>query len=252
MKYSFCIETMFDDLPIYDRVAVAKDCGADAVEIYNPALYDCKKFAALLAQHNLPMVECGLVEGWDTRLNAPIEILKNNLNRTISLGKELGCAAFTGHVAEGDIDPVKERAVLVENLKQLAEICEREDVTINIEILNSVYDSKGYLLDTTRKAAAVLDEVGSPRIKLLYDFYHTQIMEGNLIRTIQDHVNYIGHFHGSGIPERSELFLSEINYPPVIRAVENAGYQGWFGLEYWPTYDHRKSLRDVMDYLKTK
>lgn len=250
MKYSFCIETMFEDVPIYDRIALAKDCGADAVEFYNPALYDCRRVASILEKLDIPLIECGIVDGWNVRLNAPIEIVEKNLGQTIALAKELGCTSFTGHVAEGDIDPVLEKNVLVDNLRRLAEICEKEDVTIAIEMLNSLYDNRGYLLDTTKKAVDVLKRVGSPNIKLLYDCYHTQLMEGNLIKTVQKNFEFIGHFHGSGVPGRDELFHGEVNYKALVEAIEKAGYTGWFGLEYWPSYDNAQSLRDVMTYLK--
>lgn len=241
---------MFDDLPMNERIVLAKECGAQAVEFYNPALYDGKKIASALSKQNIPLVQCGIVNGWDVRLNAPYEIVEKQVKETIALGKELGCTSYTGHVAEGDIDPAREQIVLIDNLKRLAELCEQECVTITIEMLNSLYDNKGYLLDTTKKAADVLRAVGSDRIKLLYDCYHTQLMEGNLINTIREYLPYIGHFHGSSIPYRNELFNGEVQYRGLADAIDAAGYQGWFGLEYWPSFDHRQSLLDVLSYLK--
>lgn len=252
MKYSICIENLFEDIPIYDRISIAKECGADAVEIYNPALYDCKKMGKILRHYDIPLVECGLVEGWSIRLTAPIEIIKNNLFKTIALAKELGCTSFTGHVSEGDIDHIEEKRILVSNLCQLAEICEKEGVNIAIEMLNSLYDSPGYLLDTTNKAVDVLKQVGSPNIKLLYDCYHTQLMEGNLINTVKDNIEYIGHFHGSGVPKRIELFYGEVNFKSLLKAIKESGYKGWFGIEYWPSYDNAQSLIDVLAYLRTE
>jgi hydroxypyruvate isomerase len=77
-----------------------------------------------------------------------------------------------------------------------------------------------------------------------------QIMEGNLIQTITENIAFIGHFHSAGVPGRHELFDGEIQYPHVIKAIDAAGYQGFFGLEYWPTYEHLRSVKDVLAYLK--
>ena len=77
-----------------------------------------------------------------------------------------------------------------------------------------------------------------------------QLMEGNLVNQIRENAAYIGHFHSAGVPGRHELHLGETNYPFVIRAAEEAGYQGYFGFEYWPTYENAQSLRDVLQYVR--
>ena len=75
-------------------------------------------------------------------------------------------------------------------------------------------------------------------------------MEGNLVNSITDNIDFIGHFHSAGVPGRNELQLGETNYPRVIRAAEEAGYTNYFGLEYWPSYENNQSIRDVLKYLK--
>ena len=93
--------------------------------------------------------------------------------------------------------------------------------------------------------------MGNPYVKLLYDVYHMQIMQGNIIATIIANIAAIGHFHSAGVPKRHELYVGELNYRSIVKVVEAAGYKGFFGLEYWPTYtDHQQSLADVMKYLR--
>ncbi|GHU67094.1 hydroxypyruvate isomerase [Clostridia bacterium] len=250
MKYSLCIETVFEDIPFYDRVGLAKDLGLDAIEFYNPAMYDGKKLSGVLANYNMPVAICGLNDGWTVRLNTPFDSLRENIEKTIRFGKEIGCTTFTGHVCEGELDREKEKLFLIENLKRIAELCEKDGVTIAIELLNSIYDNKGYLLDNSNIGFEVIKAVGSPSVKILYDCYHTQIMEGNLINTMRSNIENIAHFHGASVPNRCELFDGEINYRSFVETADKAGYDRYFGLEYWPTYDNTQSLQDVLKNLK--
>ena len=120
---------------------------------------------------------------------------------------------------------------------------------IVLEALNSLIDHKGYYLDSSRIGFEIVEAVNSPRIKLLFDCYHMQLMEGNLVNNITDNIEWIGHFHSAGVPGRHELQQGETNYPRIIRAVEDAEYSGYFGLEYWPSYEAETSIRDTMRYL---
>ncbi len=90
----------------------------------------------------------------------------------------------------------------------------------------------------------------TPSIKLLFDCYHMQLMEGNLVNNISNNIDFIGHFHSAGVPGRHELQLGETNYPMVIKAAEDGGYDRYFGFEYWPTYSNEKSLKDILAYVK--
>jgi hydroxypyruvate isomerase len=94
----------------------------------------------------------------------------------------------------------------------------------------------------------ICKRVGSPRVKVLYDIYHMQIMEGDLIRTIKDNIAYIGHFHTGGNPGRNEIDeTQEINYLPLMKAIAESGYQGYVGHEFVPTRDPLTSLRQAVD-----
>ncbi len=97
----------------------------------------------------------------------------------------------------------------------------------------------------------IVRSVGSNSVKLLYDVYHMQIMEGNIIDTVTRNIDLIGHFHSAGVPGRHEHFNGENDYPNILKAIAATPYSRFFGLEYWPTYDHRQSLKDVLAYLKS-
>jgi hydroxypyruvate isomerase len=92
--------------------------------------------------------------------------------------------------------------------------------------------------------------VNCPNVKLLYDVYHMQIMEGNIIENIRKNIDFIGHFHSAGVPGHDELFNGEIYYPNILKAIEKAGYDKYFGLEYGVTYSDKQSISDVLRYLR--
>ena len=136
----------------------------------------------------------------------------------------------------------------VEALKQVAGLAEAKDVTLVMELLNSKVNHKDYQADRTAWGVDVCKRVGSPRVKVLYDIYHMQIMEGDLVRTIKDNIAYIGHFHTGGNPGRNEIDeTQEINYLAVAKAIAESAYQGYVGHEFVPTRDPLTSLRQAVE-----
>ncbi len=120
-------------------------------------------------------------------------------------------------------------------------------VTLCIELLNSKVNHPGYMCDSTRWGVQLCKRVNSPRVKLLYDIYHMQIMEGDVIRTIKDNIQYIGHFHTAGNPGRHEFDeTQELNYPPICKTIADLGFQGYFAHEYTPTRDPLGTLEKMM------
>ncbi|MGI6527454.1 MAG: TIM barrel protein [Caldicoprobacterales bacterium] len=250
MKFSLCIEPFFEDYNFYDRIKLAKDCGIDAIEFWDPSVYDTKKIGEIAANNNIPVAACCLNEAWTIRMNFPFDVVKKNVEKSINFGKDVGCKTFIGLSGELECKVDSQKSLLIENLKRVSEICEKEGVTIVLEALNSLYDHKGYYLDSSYVGFEIVKAVNSPSIKLLFDCYHMQLMEGNLINNIKNNIDFIGHFHSAGAPGRHELHLGETNYPYLINAIEDAGYDRYFGFEYWPTYDNEKSIRDVLSYVK--
>jgi hydroxypyruvate isomerase len=133
-------------------------------------------------------------------------------------------------------------------LNRVKAIAEDKGVTICLELLNSKVNHKDYQCDHTAWGVEVIKRVGSPRVKLLYDIYHMQIMEGDVIRTIQQNIAHIGHFHTGGVPGRHELDgTQELNYRPVAEAIVALGFQGYFAHEFIPTRDPLKSLAEAVE-----
>ncbi len=133
-------------------------------------------------------------------------------------------------------------------LRRLRPIAEDHGVTIHMELLNSKVDHHGYMCDHTAWGVRVVEEVDSPRIKLLYDIYHMQIMEGDLIATIRANARWLGHFHTGGVPGRHELDdTQEVNWSGVMRAIAATGFQGYVAHEFVHTRAPLTSLRQAVD-----
>jgi hydroxypyruvate isomerase len=130
-----------------------------------------------------------------------------------------------------------------DGLKRIMPIAEKHGVTVIMELLNSKVDHKDYMCDHTEWGVELCKQVGSDRFKLLYDIYHMQIMEGDVIRTIEKHHQYIGHYHTGGNPGRAEIDeTQELNYRRIVQAIVDTGFKGYLGQEFIPRKDAMTSL----------
>jgi len=175
-----------------------------------------------------------------------------SVEAAIGLAKSINChmgITCAGNVQLG-ITRTQMHAALEKAYGEAAAIAAKHDFTLVVEPLNTHVDHAGYYLDSSDEGAEIVRAINSPNLKLLFDVYHMQIMEGNLIAHIEKHIDIIGHFHSAGVPGRHEVFDGEIHYPAIIRRLESLGYQGCFGLEYMPAMaDHEESLKQTLAYL---
>ena len=137
----------------------------------------------------------------------------------------------------------------VKGLNRVKKLAEEKGVTINLELLNSKVNHKDYMADHTAWGVELCKRVGSPRVKLLYDIYHMQIMEGDVIRTIRDNFAYLGHFHTGGVPGRHEIDgTQELNYRAIAAAIADLGFTDYLAHEFSPTApDQIKSLETAYE-----
>jgi hydroxypyruvate isomerase len=136
-----------------------------------------------------------------------------------------------------------------EGLKRILPLAEKNDITIHMELLNSKVNHKDYMCDRTPWGVALAKKLGSPNFKLLYDIYHMQIDEGDVIRTIQDNHQYFGHYHTGGNPGRHEIDDSqELYYPAIMKAIVATGYKGYVAQEFIPAKEDKiASLREAIN-----
>ena len=132
-------------------------------------------------------------------------------------------------------------------LRRIMPAAKAEGVTIVMELLNSKVDHRDYMCDRTLWGVRLAEAVGDDRFRLLYDIYHMQVMEGDVIRTIRDHSKWIGHYHTGGVPGRNEIGMTqELFYPAICAAIAGTGYTGFIGQEFIPALDPMESLRSAI------
>jgi hydroxypyruvate isomerase len=158
-----------------------------------------------------------------------------------------GLICFSGNRRDGQSDG-RGAEVCAKGLAAAIPYAEENGINLNLEVLNSKVDHPGYLGDRTKWGVSVCRMADSPRAKLLYDVYHMQIMEGDVIRTIRDNINLIGHFHTAGNPGRNDLDDSqELNYRAISKAIAETGYDLFVGHEYIPVGDPFDSFRRTFE-----
>ena len=260
MKFDVCVETVFPDLPVGERIAKIAQCGYKTVEFWFQDMSVAGAINDACAQNGVT-VNNVVVNAPDGSLGgAPVNAADYNkylerLEETIAFTKAIGC--HKGITCTGNLQPGLTRAQMRANLEKAmgdaAKIAEQHDFTLLLECLNTHVDHAGYYLDSSHEGADIVRSINSPNFRLLYDVYHMQIMEGNLISNIEKHIDTIGHFHSAGVPGRHELFGNEINYQEIVRRIDAMGYDGCFGLEYFPAMAcHEASLRENLAYLMGK
>ena len=144
----------------------------------------------------------------------------------------------------------QQKQSLIDGLSAAVPLLEDAGITLVIEPLNDLVDHQGYYLVKSAEAFDIIKQISSPNIKVLFDIYHQQISEGNVINNILSNIEYIGHFHAAGNPGRNELQCGEINYSQVFSAIKQSNFKGYVGLEYWPKTDEPiLSLREVASWL---
>lgn len=151
---------------------------------------------------------------------------------------------LTGNALAGVPREAQHKSI-VEGLKAAHDVVAPHGVTLIVEPLNTLVNHQGYYLDHTAEAFEIMREVGSPNVKILFDIYHVQIMDGNLIATIRKNIASIGHFHVGDVPGRHEPGTGEINYTNVFRAIRETGFRDFVAMEYVPSKDPMATLEEV-------
>ncbi len=241
-KQSFawwCFGRGVTDPPAFFRAARA--IGYEGVELLPHELWDAARSAGLtIVSEGAGKIERGL-----NRCDHHAEI-EEELKRKLELAVKYGVPnliVFSGN--RGGLSDEAGALTTAEGLRRLAPLAEAAGVTLTLELLNSKVDHQDYQCDHTAWGVLVMNLVNSPRVKLLYDIYHMQIMEGDIIRTIREvAAPWIGHVHTGGNPGRRDLDdTQELWYPPIMRTLQEIGYAGFVGQEFIPKGDALEALR---------
>jgi hydroxypyruvate isomerase len=241
-KFAANLTMLFTELPFLDRFAAAAAAGFDAVEFLFPYDFDKQRLAGLLKDHGLTLVLHNLPAGDWTAGERGIAChpdrvaeFRAGVDRAIDYAKALACPKVNclAGILPAGVTAESARATLVDNLRYAAGRLEAAGVGLLLEPVNS-RDIPGFFVDRTAPALEIIEAVGSKNLKLQYDIYHTQVMEGDLARTLETQFARIGHIQLADNPGRHEPGTGEINFPFLFRRIDELGYAGWIGCEYKP------------------
>ncbi len=241
-KYAANISMMFNELPFLERIDAAAAAGFLAVEFLFPYDYKAEDIAARLNANNIINVLFNMPPGdWANgergiaALPGREEEFRRGVDTSITYAQTLGTRQL--HVMAGivpaDSSIDEYRARYIASLKYAAARCAPHGLTLLIEPIN-LRDMPGYLLNKQAEAHAIRELVGAPNLKVQMDFYHAQIMEGDIATTFAKYRDHIGHIQIAGVPERHEPDTGEVNYAYLLALLDDLDYQGWVGCEYRP------------------
>jgi 2-dehydrotetronate isomerase len=249
-RFAANISTMFTGAPFAERIQAAAAAGFAAVECQFPYEVEAGELEARLDQAGIDLVLLNTPPGDFAAGERGLAALpgreaefRAGLDRALEYASRLGCPQI--HVMAGvrpdGVDRDACLAVYRANLRIAADTCGRAGKVALIEPINT-RDIPGYLLNTPAEGAALIAEVGSDSLGLQFDFYHTQIMTGDLARSFERHLPLIGHVQIAGVPERHEPDTGEVNYPYLFDLIDRLGYAGWVGCEYFPAAGAEEGL----------
>jgi len=234
----------YEKIPMKDFCKACVEMGIGGIDLVGPEDWPVIKEYGLTGtctpSHSLPV-------GFNHKENheACIKSVREAIDKTSSAGYP-NVICFSGN--RNGISEEEGAANCVEGLKKVIGYAEEKKVTLIMELLNSKVNHKDYQADHTAWSVDICKKVGSPRMKVLYDIYHMQIMEGDIIRTIKANIDYIGHIHTGGNPGRNEIDeTQEINYRAIMLALVEAKYNGWVAHEFVPKRDPMTSLKQAVE-----
>ena len=251
LKPSVCIDAVLGEINVDEALRIVAESGFQAFEFWGWWEKNLDRLMSARDRHGLQTAACctKFISLVDPEQRADYLV---GLEQSIATAKRLDCPTLISQVGDvlPDVPRQTQHDALVRGLKMAAPMLEAEGITLVIEPLNDLIDHRGYYLVKSDEAFQIVDEVGSPRVKVIFDIYHQQISEGHVIRRLTENINKVAHIHAAGNPGRHELNVGELHYPSIFQAIAESDYDGYIGLEYWPTGDAAQGLRDVAAWVR--
>ncbi|KRE70928.1 hydroxypyruvate isomerase family protein [Paenibacillus sp. Soil750] len=247
MKLSVCMDALYKGRDFRESVNELKEIGYDTIEFWSWWQKDIDVVADAVAEAEIS------ISTFCTKFSSLVDptqrsVYLEGLVESIAVAKRLNCTKLISQVGQA-LEGVPREAQtqsLIEGLRACVPILEKEGVTLLIEPLNTRVNHQGYFLASSEEAFHIINQVGSPYVKILFDIYHQQITEGNVIANIRENIGLIGHFHAAGNPGRHELDNGELNYEQIFKAIDETGFEGHMGLEYFPLEAPQVGLRKLL------
>jgi hydroxypyruvate isomerase len=247
LKQSVC-RWCYEKIPLEEFCKSVAAMGLPAIDLLQPHEWEVAAKYGLICSTGYPGKGGGSIPDGTNRRefhDAIVAAFKDGLPKARAAKVPNLITFFGNRRGMSDQEALDNSVAVLDRIKPMAE---DHQVTVVVELLNSKVNHPDYQGDSTPFGVQVMKAVNSPRIKLLYDIYHMQIMEGDVIRTIRDNHQYIGHYHTGGNPGRNEIDeTQELFYPAIVRAIVETGYTGYLGQEFVPLRDPLTSLREAVE-----
>jgi hydroxypyruvate isomerase len=257
MNVSICAEMIYPDLPFIERVDMLNRQGFSTFEFWAWKDKDLGQLENRVEQGMRVATFSGQRQG---SLVEPADhpAYVEEVKESIEVARRLGCShlmVLSDQLSEDGsvttryrpMEPEERAGNIALGLKQLAPVAEEAEVSLLLEPLNTIVDHPGYSLSSSKVAFDIIKRVSSEKIKVLYDIYHMQIMEGNVIQTLLDNIDHIGYIHVADVPGRGEPGTGELNYENIFKAINDAGYRGYVGFEFQPKGNSDGALAVIRD-----
>lgn len=239
-RFAANISYLFTELPFLDRIGQAARAGFRAVEYHYPYATPPEAFREELKRHGVKLLGINTaVQRLDAQ-DAGVGAIpgqeaeaESRLHEAYDYARRAGGSAIHLKCGSHDSADVRAHNVFVSHLREAGDMAADSGITILIEPLNH-RDNPGYFLDSVEQAARVVKDVARPNVKLMFDIYHVQILDGDILKRLEALLPLIGHIQIAAVPSRAEPDEGELNYRAIFRAIDALGYGGWIGAEYRP------------------
>ncbi|HET7325386.1 MAG TPA: TIM barrel protein [Halococcus sp.] len=243
---------------VVEGIERASAAGADGVEFFDWESTDLDSLSTAADEHDVEIYGTLAAGAGRTIMDPDAPALADpnshdravaDVERSIVAAADLGCNTLVVTVGQNDdtLDDATQRTAVVDALRAVAPVAEARDVVVVVEPLNTRVDHPGYFLPTTDAGVAVVDAVDSPNVKLLFDIYHQQITDGDVIRRLTRQIEHIGHIHAADNPGRHEPGTGELDYERIFAAVADLDYEGCVSGEFMPAGDPDEAARTFVE-----
>lgn len=247
MKFSVCIDSIFDGNPYSESLETIKSMGYDTFEFWAWREKDLKEIKHI--KENLELkAHIFCAESISLTDSSKRDDFKEGLKRSVDTAKYLDCGMLivqTGNELE-NVSRSEQHKSIVEGLRACTSALEDSGIVLAIEPLNTVKDHVGYYLWSAKEAFEIVEEVAHPKVKVLYDIYHQLMMNDYDSNLLAANIDKVAHIHAAGCPGRHELSSGCADYGKIFQSLESMGYKGYVGLEYFPNEEPENGLKDVI------
>ncbi len=256
---SICIEMIYPEESFARRIDCIEELGFSAFEFWTWADKDIAAIEARLVSSNLTITNIAGI----TEQSAPENLTRAMTNpeqqsaavadvkSSISMAQRLNCPFVTVHLGpRQDMSHSQMYESVINGLQAITTVAEEAGITILIEPLNWAVNHDGYFLKQSETAYEIVEDVNSPALGVLFDIYHQQITEGNIISNLRQNIEYIKHIHVADVPGRHEPGTGELNYENIFSVIDDSGYNGYIGFEFTPVSESQSALNSIADIIQ--